>query len=296
MLKTLGRTESKAQPNEGGVGVGDNRARCDGSRLNKSRINNGEVDSGEIRDNEVRKKVQKLSKFKNLAKSQKMVESEFLTPRAKLAFTKLRQAFVKAPILYHFDPEGHIRIETDASDYAIGGVFSQIILNDLGRWHPVAFFTQKIIPAETRYQTHNGELLAILKAFKTWRHYLERFQHEVLIVTEHNKLHQLMDTKSLSSRQVRWAQKLSHYHFWIDYCQSKANGAADALFQYLQQSAEEEKTLRAKNVKILHCLQSLLARVFGLSASQPSQLSPLRQIFICETTIFFQLRQFWDFF
>ncbi len=77
-----------------------------------------------------------------------------------------------------------------------------------------------------------------------------------------------MDTKSLSSRQVRWAQELSKYHFRIDYQQGKANGAADALFRYPQRSAEEEETLRAENTKILHRLQSSLARVLGLSVGQ----------------------------
>ncbi len=38
-----------------------------------------------------------------------------------------------------------------------------------------------------------------------------------------------MDTKSLSSRHVRWAQELSRYHVRIDYRQGKANGAADTL-------------------------------------------------------------------
>ena len=100
-----------------------------------------------------------------------------------------------------------------------------------------------------------------------------------------------MDTKSLSSKQVRWAQKLSQYHFQIDYRQGKANGAADALFRYLQQSAEEEETLRAENVKILHRLQSSLAKVSSLSTSHPS---PLYQILICGTTALPQLHQFWD--
>ena len=49
----------------------------------------------------------------------------FLTPDAREAFNQLRQAFTKAPILRHFDPECHIQIETDASGYAIGGVLSQ---------------------------------------------------------------------------------------------------------------------------------------------------------------------------
>ena len=73
----------------------------------------------------------------------------YLTPDAKRAFTQLRQAFTKAPILRHFDPECHIRIEIDASGYAIGGVLSQLTLNNLGQWHPVAFYSQKMILAET---------------------------------------------------------------------------------------------------------------------------------------------------
>ena len=52
----------------------------------------------------------------------------------------------------------------------------------------MAFFSQKMISAETKYKAHNGELLAIVKAFKTWRHYLEESQHNVFIPTNHNKL------------------------------------------------------------------------------------------------------------
>ena len=148
-----------------------------------------------------------------------------------------------------------------------------------------------MIPAETRYETHDGELLAIVEAFKTWRHYLEGSRHEVLVLTDHNNLRRFMDTKSLSSRQVRWAQELSCYHFQINYRQGKANRAANALFRYPQRSIEEEKTLRAENVKILHYLQSLLANISGLLVNS-SHLSPLYQVLICGTTVLPQLRQF----
>ena len=56
-----------------------------------------------------------------------MGEPTFLTPDAREAFNQLRQAFTKALILRHFDPECHIRIETNPSSYAIGGVLSQLI-------------------------------------------------------------------------------------------------------------------------------------------------------------------------
>ena len=165
MLKTSGSTEPSTRPGEGVVGVGgDSRAGRDG--IDGSGMDDVEVDGGEVEVDEVGKKGRKTSKSKKSSKS-KTVGSDFLTPGAKLAFTKLRQAFLKAPILHHFDPECHIRIETDASGYAIGGVLSQLTSDDSGRWHPVAFFSRKMIPAETRYETHDGEFLAIVEAFKT---------------------------------------------------------------------------------------------------------------------------------
>ena len=257
-----------------------------------SRHYSGEVDGDEVGDKDVaeEKNHRKMFKSKKSSKSKKTVgSSDSFTPGARLAFTELRQAFVRAPIL-HFDPERHIRIETDASSYAIGGVFSQLTSDDSGRWHPVTFFSRKKILAETRYETHDVEFLAIVEAFKTWRHYLEGSQHEVLVLTDHNNLRRFMDTKSLSSRQVRWAQEFSRYHFRIDYRQGKANEAADALSRYPQRSAEEEEILRAENVKILHRLQSSLAKVSGLSTSH---LSPLHQIRICGTTVLPQLCKFW---
>ena len=64
---------------------------------------------------------------------------------------------------------------------------------------------------------YNAELLAIIKTFQNWRHYLENCQFEVLVLTNHNNLYQFMDTKSLSSCQVCWTQKMSRYHFCINY-------------------------------------------------------------------------------
>ena len=225
-------------------------------------------------------------------------EPTFLTPGAREAFNQLRQAFTEAPILRHFDPECHIRIETNASGYAIGGVLSQLTSDHLtsnqGQWHPVAYFSRKMIPAETWYKTHDGELLAIVEAFKTWRHYLEGCKHEVLVLTDHNNLHQFMNTKSLSSRQVCWAQKLSRYHFQIDYHQGKANGAANVLSRFSQRNQAKEDKLRTENTRILHKLQSSLtnASLSGLSTS--AKLLPLHRVLICDTHVLPQLRQFWD--
>ena len=53
------------QPGEGIVGVSDeNRARCNGSKLNRNQIDDNEIGSGEV-DNEVEKKSQKRLSPKN---------------------------------------------------------------------------------------------------------------------------------------------------------------------------------------------------------------------------------------
>ena len=62
-------------------------------------------------------------------KSSKSKNPAFLTADARQAFTQLRQAFTEAPILSYFHLERQIRIETDASGYAIGGILSQLTLD-----------------------------------------------------------------------------------------------------------------------------------------------------------------------
>ena len=119
----------------------------------------------------------------------------------------MKQVFVEAPILNHFDPERQIRIEMDTLGYAINGILSQLTLDVLGQWYLVAFFSRKMIPTETRYEIYNRELLAIVESFKTWKHYLEGCKYKVLVLTDYNNLQRFMDTKSLSFKQIWWAQE-----------------------------------------------------------------------------------------
>ena len=106
------------------------------------------------------------AKSKSRTKSDNNLEGpKFLTSKAKKDFNRLRQAFTKASILRHFDPECHIWIETNASGYAIERVLSQLTANQVTSdkairsnvdWHLVIYFSRKIILAETQYETHNG--------------------------------------------------------------------------------------------------------------------------------------------
>ena len=63
-----------------------------------------------------------------------------------------------------FDIEKPSRIETDASDLAIGAC---LIQEYEGKWHPVAYMLRKLSPAEQNYDIYNKELLAIVAALET---------------------------------------------------------------------------------------------------------------------------------
>ena len=101
-----------------------------------------------------------------------------------------------------------------------------------------------------------------------------------------------MDTKSLSSKQVRWVQKLPRYHFQNDYCQSKANGAADALSHFSQRNQAEEDELQTENTRIFRKLQSSLSNASLSDLSASAKLLSLYRVLICSMQVLPQLHQF----
>jgi hypothetical protein len=79
---------------------------------------------------------------------------------AETAKRTLCDAFASAPVLQHYQPDLPARLETDASIQGITGIFSQLQSNR--NWHPITFWSRKLIPAEKNYYTYDLELLAIV--------------------------------------------------------------------------------------------------------------------------------------
>ena len=140
------------------------------------------------------------------------------------AFEQLKTALLNAPVLQLADPERQFIVTTDASDFAIGAVLSQVW--DDGE-HPVAYESRKMNAAEGNYATHEKELLAVIHALRTWRHYL--LGNSFIVVTDHNSLKYLHTQPTLSRRQARWAEFLAEFNFEIVYRPGKGNVVADAL-------------------------------------------------------------------
>ena len=127
------------------------------------------------------------------------------------AFETLKQKFIAAPILCHFDPSSPTTVSTDASDFALSAVVQQP--DNHGNLHPVAFYSRKLTPAEINYEIHDKELLAIVAAFREFRAWLLGASHPILVVTDHNNLKYFMSSQILNRRQARWAMFLSDFDF-----------------------------------------------------------------------------------
>ena len=119
-----------------------------------------------------------------------------------------------------------IILETDTSDFALSGVLSQIFPDGI---HPIGFLSRKLHVAELNFDTHDKELLAIIKSLKCWRHWTMETKDPVHIMTDHNNLKYFMTSKELNRRQVRWAQFLADYNFELVHRPGKENVITDIL-------------------------------------------------------------------
>ncbi len=101
MLKTTSAVGAAKNPEQGGQGI---QVKDQGEKEpeHKSRKGQKGQKTAKLKKWIQAKKVE-ASKAKNFGQS-----GSFLTADTRRAFTKLRQAFIEAPILNHFDPECHI--------------------------------------------------------------------------------------------------------------------------------------------------------------------------------------------
>ena len=67
---------------------------------------------------------------------------------------------METPILAHFALERAKMIETDASNSAKGGIINQLERN--GKWHPLAYLSERFLPAEINYDVHDKEMVVIV--------------------------------------------------------------------------------------------------------------------------------------
>src|ERR1700724_285595 len=149
------------------------------------------------------------------------------TDNCQKAFDILKRRFTDEPILAMVDTTKRMRIESDASDFATGGILSMEC--DDEKWRPCAFLSKGLNDVERNYDVHDKEMLGIMRALEAWRHYLEAATYQFKIWTDHRNLQYFMEAKKLNCRQAHWALYLSRFDFLLVHKPGSSMGKADAL-------------------------------------------------------------------
>ena len=133
------------------------------------------------------------------------------------AFDTMKKIISKEVLLTY--PNFHLPfdIHTDASDTQLGAVISQ-------NGKPIAFYSRKLNPAQTRYTTTERELLAIVETLKEFRTIL--LGQQIRVYTDHKNL----TYKNFNTERVmRWRLILEEYGPELVYVRGETNVVADAL-------------------------------------------------------------------
>jgi RNase H-like domain found in reverse transcriptase/Reverse transcriptase (RNA-dependent DNA polymerase) len=108
------------------------------------------------------------------------------TSECQTVFDVLKERFGKSPVLLMPDPAKSFVIESDASKFATGAVLRQ--KDENGDWHPCGFISHLFDATQRNYKIYDRELLGIVRASETWRHYIQGSPHPITIFSDHKNL------------------------------------------------------------------------------------------------------------
>ena len=133
------------------------------------------------------------------------------------AFDTMKRIISKETLLAYPDFSKPFIIHTDASHTQLGAVISQ-------DGKPIAFYSRKLKPEQTRYTTTERELLSIVETLKEFRNIL--LGHRIIIHTDHKNL----TCKNFNTERVmRWRLILEEFGPELHYIKGENNIVADAL-------------------------------------------------------------------
>ena len=137
--------------------------------------------------------------------------------RHREAFTAIKRVIAREVLLAYPDFSKEFVIHTDASHTQLGAVISQDN-------RPIAFYSRKLKPEQTRYTTTERELLSIVETLKEFRNIL--LGHKIVVHTDHKNL----TCKNFNTERVmRWRLILEEYGPELRYIKGGDNVVADAL-------------------------------------------------------------------
>ena len=142
------------------------------------------------------------------------------------AFIALKQALASPPLLSMPVKGQQYILDTDASDFAIGAVLSQV---QNGEVHVLAYASRRLSPRERNYCVTRRELLAVINYLKYFRAYLLGASPPVKIRTDHAALTWLRNIPEPVGQQARWLETMQEYDFVIEHRAGRSHSKADGM-------------------------------------------------------------------
>ena len=140
------------------------------------------------------------------------------------AFTDLRDVLVRTPILAFPTECGDYVLDTDASNFGLGGVLSQIQNNVEC---VIAYCSRALRPSQRKYCTTKREMLAAVSMCIQFRSYL--CGAKFTLRTDHKSLIWLHRFKDTEGMMARWLHTLQQFQFSIVHRAGNDHGNADGL-------------------------------------------------------------------
>ena len=145
-------------------------------------------------------------------------------PGCSKSFYSLRDYLIQAPILAFPTETGQYILDTDASNFGLGGVLSQI-QNDVE--HVVAYCSHALRPSQRRYCTTKREMLAAMSMRIQFHSYLRGAKFTLR--TDHKSLVWLHRFKDTEGMMARWLHALQQFQFSFVHRAGRDYGNADGL-------------------------------------------------------------------
>ncbi len=188
------------------------------------------------------------------------------------AFNMLKEKFLEELVLVMPDPVKPFTLETNASKWAVGAVLKQ--RGSDGELHPCGYISHRLSDMEQRYQVYDRELLAIKRAFKTWKHLLKGSPHTIMIHCDHKNLSYYKHPQKMTTRHSCWWQEISEFNVKLEHVPGSKLIQADALSQCPDHINEEE--MKVKEIEQTMIMKDMVIATINTSwANKIIELLPL---------------------
>ncbi|MCO5582345.1 hypothetical protein L7F22_036239 [Adiantum nelumboides] len=142
------------------------------------------------------------------------------TEKRQQAFDTLKQKLISQHVLALPNLSKPFEVQCDACGDCLGAVLLQ-------EGHAIAYESRRLSSNEQILGIYEKELLAVLHALVSWKHY--PLGTPFILQADNQSLKYFMMQTKLSDKQMRWANFLSRFNYHIAHIAGKHNQVANAL-------------------------------------------------------------------